>query len=234
MGVIMSLWSWIKAKFKKSKPVEKTEDTQKQELPKNPNERGSLKWYGHNFDTANINPKYQTVAEKAAKTVLAGKARYEPVAEHFGIPWWVLGCIHYKEASCNFSGVLHNGEKIIGTGKKTKIVPKGRGPFSSWEEAAVDAIKFDALDKKILKNGSSLEGILKALEAYNGMGYFNHHPDQLTCYLWACTTINKPFGRYTSDGKYDYNADANSHCGIVPILKVLEAQGHVDFKRLEA
>lgn len=200
----------------------------------NPNERGSLAWYGANYDKAEINPKYLSSAKKAAQTVLAGKERYKVIADHFGLPWWVIGCIHWREASCSFKGVLHNGEKIIGTGRKTSLVPRGRGPFETWEEAAIDAIKFDSIDTKCKRYGLSLEGILKAQEAYNGMGYFNYHPDQLSCYLYSYTNIVKPYGRYTHDGKYDYNADANDYSGIVPIIKLLAEQGEIELVRFKA
>lgn len=75
-----------------------------------------------------------------AARIEANRSRYEVVSKATGVPWDVIGVIHYRESSGSFAGVLHNGQKIIGTGKKTTLVPKGRGPFSTWEDAAVDAL----------------------------------------------------------------------------------------------
>ena len=79
------------------------------------------------------------VLDAAAAKLLRNKVRYEKVGKPLGIPWWWIAICHHRESSGNFAGVLHNGEHIIGTGRKTRLVPAGRGPFASWEEAAVDA-----------------------------------------------------------------------------------------------
>src|SRR5690606_17303164 len=116
---------------------------------------------------------------KTVKTVEAGYARYLAVAKRIGAAdpenfAWILGVIHFKEASCNFAGVLHNGEKIVGTGRKTSIVPKGRGPFATWEDAAVDALVGESTRwKKLIQGGNDIGDILYALERYNGTGYIS-------------------------------------------------------------
>lgn len=81
----------------------------------------------------------------AAKLILKGRARYEAVSAATGTPWGVIGVWHYRESACDFRGVLHNGERILGTGRKTKLVPAGRGPFTTWEEAARDALALKGL-----------------------------------------------------------------------------------------
>lgn len=225
MSFFVRFINWVKSKFSVPNSVEKSA-----QLP-TPGSRGSFEWYAFNYDHAHINPKYLNEAKKAADLVLKNKERYKLVADQFGLPWWVIGCIHWREASCDFSGVLHNGEKIIGKGTKTKKVPAGRGPFLTWEQAAIDAIKFDNIDKKCLKYGLILEGILKALEEYNGMGYFYHHPEQLTCYLYSYTNLIKPQGRYTYDNFYNPFADANDYCGIVPIIQILALKNEIQLVR---
>src|SRR3954468_4720639 len=65
------------------------------------------------------------------------KQRYQPVALKTGVPWFVIAVIHEREASQNWSKSLAQGDPW---NKKSVHVPKGRGPFKSWEEAAIDAL----------------------------------------------------------------------------------------------
>ncbi len=80
-------------------------------------------------------------AETFANKIIAAEARYKAVQASTGVPWYFIGALHMRESSCDFRGVLHNGDRIIGTGGLTVRVPAGRGPFSTWEESAVDALK---------------------------------------------------------------------------------------------
>lgn len=54
------------------------------------------------------------------------QARYERVSQATGVPWELIGAIHYRESDFDFGAALHNGDKIIGTGRKTYRVPAGR------------------------------------------------------------------------------------------------------------
>jgi lysozyme family protein len=78
-------------------------------------------------------------------------------------------------------------------------VPAGRGPFSSWEEAAIDALLncHPYLGKR---KDWSLAGVLIGLELYNGLGYANKGVP--SPYLWAGTN-QYTSGKYVADGKYD-------------------------------
>lgn len=100
------------------------------------------KGYGNLWAKATIRDAKAAEANEAADYIIKHRARYEKVAERIGAKevWPLIGAIHWREASGNFEGILHNGQKIIGTGRKTTLEPKNRGPFSSWEEAAVDAL----------------------------------------------------------------------------------------------
>jgi lysozyme family protein len=152
------------------------------------------------------------INDRAAK-ILANKARYESVAKATGVPWDVIAVIHYRESTNSFAGVLHNGQKIIGTGKKTTLVPKGRGPFKTWEEAAIDALV--NCHPFLAKNKDwSLANTLDKLEAYNGLGYKNKGVP--SPYLWAGTDQYVK-GKYVADGKYDPN-HVDKQLGVAPIL----------------
>lgn len=140
-----------------------------------------------------------TAINAQAAKILANRARYEAVSKATGVPWDVIGVIHYRESSSDFKGVLHNGEKIIGTGKKTTLVPKGRGPFNSWEEAAIDAL-VNAPPQAAKNKDWSIAGTLDILERYNGLGY--RKKGLPSPYLWAGTDQYVK-GKYVADGKYD-------------------------------
>lgn len=137
-----------------------------------------------------------------AKRLIANKARYQAVEAKTGVPWFVIAVIHQRESSGSFAGVLHNGEKIIGTGRKTTLVPKGRGPFSTWEAAAIDALKNCAPYAANNKDWS-VGGTLALLERYNGLGYANRGLP--SPYIWSGTD-QYVRGKYVADGVFDPNA----------------------------
>jgi len=95
----------------------------------------TLAWYTEMYRIMTFDPGYEGKIQAAANRVAAGKDRYEAfVRNNFPkIPWFFVGVTHDLECACNWRGVLHNGELIVGTGRKTTIVPKNRGPFATWE-----------------------------------------------------------------------------------------------------
>lgn len=152
----------------------------------------------------------------AARGLLKNRQRYADVAKITGVPWNVIAVIHYRESSGKFDGVLHNGQKIIGTGKKTTLVPKGRGPFSTWEASAIDALTNCspyAARNKDWTPGATLD----LLERYNGLGYRNKGLP--SPYLWAGTDQYVK-GKYVADGKYDPN-HVDRQLGCAAILMAL-------------
>jgi lysozyme family protein len=142
------------------------------------------------------------------------RAKYEEVTKKTGVPWEVVGVIHGLEGGFNFSTCLHNGEAIIGTGKKTTLVPKGRGPFATWEEAAIDAFAI----KKLMPVWD-IEHTLYFLEGFNGWGYRKYHPEVKSPYLWGLTNHHTK-GKYVADGKFDPSA-RTKQTGAAIILKEL-------------
>ncbi len=163
-----------------------------------------------------------TPINTAADKIAANRPRYEVVSKATGVPWDVIGVIHYRESSNDFRGVLHNGQKIIGTGKKTTIVPKGRGPFSTWEEAAIDALA--NCHPHLAKNKDwSIGTTLDKLEAYNGLGYRNK--GLASPYLWAGTDQYVK-GKYVADGKFDPE-HVDQQLGVAAILMKLRETAKV-------
>ena len=72
-----------------------------------------------------------------AKRLVAAKSRYQAVAARTGVPWFVIAVIHERECSQSWAGSLAQGDPW---NRVSVHVPAGRGPFTSWEDAAVDAL----------------------------------------------------------------------------------------------
>lgn len=153
--------------------------------------------------------QFKNVADK----ILMNKARYQAVSAKTGVPWEVIGVIHYREAACNFNTYLGNGEPLT---RKTRLVPKGRGPFSSWEEGALDAL-VNAAPKAALNKDWSIGGTLEIIEKYNGLGYASKGLP--SPYVWAGTN-QYVSGKYVRDGVYDPN-HVDTQLGCAGVLKYL-------------
>lgn len=160
-----------------------------------------------------------TQIEAQAAKIRANRSRYEAVSDKTGVPWDVIAVIHYRESSNNFGGVLHNGEHIIGTGRKTTLVPKGRGPFTTWEDAAIDAL-VNCAPYAARNKDWSIGKTLDLLEAYNGLGY--RKKGLPSPYLWAGTDQYER-GKYVADGKFDPNV-VDKQLGTAALLICLRGK----------
>jgi lysozyme family protein len=98
-------------------------------------------------------------------SMIANKDRYAAIARHFvnpGFKWYIVAVIHEMECSQNFNRYLGNGQSL---NQVTTIEPVGRGPFASFENGAIDALKLQGVDRV---TDWSVDGILHFLEGYNG------------------------------------------------------------------
>jgi lysozyme family protein len=138
------------------------------------------------------------------------------------VPWQMVAVIHVREAGEQDIGrwlcVLHNGEKIVGTDKKTHLVPAGRGPFHDWVSASVDALRLQGFHNY---SDWSVARVLWALEPFNGYGYRNK--GLRSPYLWASTNHQQK-GKYVADGVFDSSV-MDSQIGCAALLKYLEFGG---------
>lgn len=197
-------------------------------------DEGTPPWYRRMFSALTVVAGKDSQVKSEMNQIDRGLSRYLDVSKRLGFSGdyqlmfaYILGCLHYKEASCSFAGVLHNGEHIIGTGKKTTLVPAGRGPFSTWEDAAVDAINLNGARWSKLRAGSTDIGdILYAIERYNGTGYISGAGKlDVSPYLWENSNISDGYGKYVSDGKYSDSAKLGSSSGIAVFLKLWYDEG---------
>jgi lysozyme family protein len=139
--------------------------------------------------------------QKIANRLVASEAkgRYKAVSAKTHVPWAIIAVIHEREASQSWKANLAQGDPW---NKVSIHVPKGRGPFDSWEEAAVDALTKCAPHAANWNDWSG-GGALTLLEEYNGLGYAAK--GKPSPYIWAGTDRYKK-GKYVADGHYDPNA----------------------------
>lgn len=159
---------------------------------------------------------------KVAERIRANKEVYDRIEKTTGVPWWFVGIVHYRESNLDMSTNLAQGDPW---NKKSIHVPKGRGPFTSFEEAAVDALTNCA--PFAAKNIDwTPGGALTMFEKYNGLGYANKGIP--SPYVWAGTN-QYVSGKYVADGVFDANAvDKQLGCaGLVKFLGVYKANAPV-------
>lgn len=152
--------------------------------------------------------------KKVFSTIYANILKYKLVESITGAPWKLIAAIHYRESSLSFKGCLHNGDPW---NKVTTHVPKGRGPFESWQAAAVDALMMDKGNFPAIWN---IEGQLEFAEKFNGLGY--RRTNELSPYIWAYTNHHDETGKYVADGRYSATAHEDQ-LGIAAIMLGIDA-----------
>lgn len=152
-----------------------------------------------------------TQAETFADKIIAAEAQYRAVQNATGVPWYFIGALHMRESSCNFAGVLHNGEKIIGTGRVTTLEPPNRGPFPDWSSSAIDALKLKNMHRVQVW---SVARMLYQAELFNGLGYVGKGVN--SPYVWAGTN-HEQLGKYVADHVWDATHD-DTQLGVAAVL----------------
>jgi lysozyme family protein len=145
---------------------------------------------------ANAKPTRKAEAGNVALRLYKARQRYRAVERQTGVPWPAIAVIHERESSQDWRASLAQGDPW---NRVSIHVPAGRGPFDSWEAAAIDALvkcpPFLARHKDW-----STAGALTALETYNGIGYAARGVP--SPYLWSGTSQYRS-GKYVRDGLYD-------------------------------
>ena len=135
------------------------------------------------FATCKVRSERVRPTRAIVQKIMDNWARYEAVAAGTAIPWWAVALVHRMEAGGDFGLHFHNGDSLKA---RTVQYPSGRPPGGdppfTWEESAVDSIRFQRWDKW---TDWSLTGALYKLESYNGWGYRRFHPKVLSPYLWS-------------------------------------------------
>lgn len=165
------------------------------------------------WQACQINPNKLSQFKAVAARLSApeAKSRYQAVSKITGVPWWFIAVIHEREADQSWSANLAQGDPW---NRRSTHVPKGRGPFKSWEDAAVDALT-NCAPYAARNKDWSIGAALALLEEYNGLGYYKR--GRPSPYLWAGTNQYVK-GKYVADGQYNPNA-VDQQLGCAGILK---------------
>jgi lysozyme family protein len=170
-----------------------------------------LAYYEELWPTARVLFEHRNRVESARNLVAAHEAAYREVAAVTGVPWRLIGALHYREANCDFRLGIHNGEPWD---RATTLVPAGRGPFATWHDAAHDALLQARMTGHTPEHWT-LSRQLRAAEAYNGWGYAMR--EKPSPYVWNWTNHGVCAGYFVADGKYSETAE-NKQAGVVTLL----------------
>lgn len=171
------------------------------------------------LSSAQILPSIRPVALATAKRLLTSRARYETIFGLTTVKVIPCACIHERECDANFACALCNGERIIGTGRKTTLVPRGEGPWATFEAGAERAFQIDGLDKvAAMAEGWTFERAVYEWELYNGFGPRDH--GKHSGYPWAGTNVYNG-GKYVADGVWNPRA-WDTQLGCVTVALAIE------------
>lgn len=184
--------------------------------------RYGLKWpqYRDQWDRMTIKPSREAEFTRYAHKLLDSKPRYQLIETRTavpgstarrGVPWYLIALLHLRESDADFRTYLGNGDPL---NRPTTHVPEGRGPFATFEDGAVDALRLDGLASV---PDWRLEKVLYYAEAFNGTGY--HNRGLPSPYIWGGSNIQRP-GKYVADGKFSPTT-WDTQPGVAPILKIM-------------
>jgi len=170
--------------------------------------------YETGFATMIIHPDKLNEAHAAARTINAGRSRYEAVSTRTnGVPWFLIGILHMRESDGDFSTYLGDGERL---NHPTHCVPQGRGPFGCFEDGAVDALGHEGFQKS---TDWTIGSILFHMEQFNGEGYFDRGLP--SPYVWAGSDQYRS-GKFGSDGHFDKNLVDKQLGGAVMLSAMIQ------------
>ena len=145
---------------------------------------------------SSVKPTRKAEAARIALRLSKARQRYQAVERETGVPWPAIAVIHERESSQDWKASLAQGDPW---NRVSVHVPAGRGPFASWEAAAIDAL-VKCSPYLARQRDWSIAAALTALETYNGIGYAARGVP--SPYLWAGTNQYRA-GKYVRDGVYD-------------------------------
>lgn len=176
----------------------------------------------HPFET--LRPEYERLmaqmrvtriadVDAAAKRLLqfVEQGKYEAVSKATGVPQVWMATSFQREASSDFRRSPAQGDFW---NKVSTNVPRDRGPFQSWAQAAIDAYSLNGLQKVGAQNWTWALACYYG-EMFNGFGYRDFRGIR-SPYLWGGTNLQQ-LGKYTSDGHYDAGK-MDAQLGIVPVM----------------
>jgi lysozyme family protein len=165
-------------------------------------------------------------AALVAKRLLLHRDRFLALQARCSVPaLWVMPVFERENPS--FDSYLGNGDTLS---HRTTHVPRGRGPFDSWESGAADALALDHITKV---SEWTWPMACYEWELWNGFGPRNH--GRPSGYVWAGTSIYQG-GKYVADGVWS-RGTIDHQLGCVAIAKAiadLDPEITLGFKEIPA
>lgn len=167
---------------------------------------------------ANCRPRPECVhlIDSVAKRLTRPEAlkNFGAVRDALGIPELITIPSFERECGCDFSRSPAQGDRWD---RVSVHVPRGRGPYSSWFECAIDTYRRENLD--VHSAPYSMAYACYWWEKINGMGY--RARGLRTPYVVGGTNLQQP-GKYVADGEFDRD-HMDTQLGCLPIaLRMLE------------
>jgi lysozyme family protein len=151
-------------------------------------------------------------AQAVASRLLEHKDRFLAVQAQTKVPaLWLMPT--FEREGPSFSCYFGNGDPLD---RPTTDVPRGRGPFASWELGVCDALHLDHVDEEAVW---TWEYACYEWERWNGFGPRGH--GRPTGYLWSGTSEYRG-GKYVSDGIWSPRT-WDEQLGAVIIAKTIAA-----------
>lgn len=171
--------------------------------------------YSSMYATCQPRKEVFALVDSAAASIGRFKHRYEGAVAGTQIPWQWVAVVHLMESALAFNRHLHNGDP---TTARTVNVPIGRplvgSPPFTWEESAIDALRFKQLH---LVPEWDMATMLYQFERWNGFGYRMRGIN--SPYLWAGSQHYEK-GKFVADGKFSPTA-ISKQLGAALVLKRL-------------
>jgi lysozyme family protein len=166
------------------------------------------------WDVCHITPSRETEVMKVAKRLVApaAKEQYLAIERATGVKWFNVAVIHEREASQDFNAQLGQGDPLHSV---SRHVPKGRGPFKTFFDGAVDALVKCPPYASRWKNWTA-GGVLTLDVEYNGIGYEVYHKEA-SPYIWGATD-QEQWGKYVTDGVWSAHV-WDTQLGCAAMLK---------------
>lgn len=172
--------------------------------------------YERNWGQLEIRPARLADANAVARKAINGKTTYQQIERLTGVPWHFIALCHYRESNFDFDTYLGNGETLH---RVTTLVPKGRGPFASFADGAVDALR---IENFVGTQDWGIARTLFRLECFNGLGY--HAKGVNSPYLYGGSTLYGPpearAGKFVADHVFD-PSHVDSQLGTAVILHAM-------------
>lgn len=183
--------------------------------------------YKQLYPTCKILPSKQKEVEEVAGRLCENRAKMaylnvENIIKstmNAHVPWWFIAVVHEREASQAWWANIAQGDPW---NRVSRHVPRGMGPYKSWQDAALAALTktpVGTLRRVSDWRDWSIGGALVVLEMYNGFGYENFHHER-SPYIWAATTLEE-WGKYIQDGVWSSHV-WDQQLGCAAMLKQMQ------------